>query len=76
MKKFKGYYYVFKAFYTHVFLASFFSLFDCLSLFLFHCSSNTRDLKKVGVTIAGPQKKIVSSLKALESHTKNGPVPV
>lgn len=35
----------------------------------------TRDLKKVGVTIVGPQK-IVSSLKALESHTKNGPVPV
>lgn len=36
----------------------------------------TRDLKKVGVTIVGPQKKIVSSLKAVESHTKNGPVPV
>ncbi|KAG7241676.1 hypothetical protein INR49_025141 [Caranx melampygus] len=34
------------------------------------------DLKKVGVTIVGPQKKIVSSLKALDSHTKNGPVPV
>ncbi|XP_054643890.1 ephrin type-A receptor 3 isoform X1 [Dunckerocampus dactyliophorus] len=38
--------------------------------------TSTEDLKKVGVTIAGPQKKIVSSLKALESHTKNGPVPV
>lgn len=38
--------------------------------------SQTRDLKKVGVTIVGPQKKIVSSLKAVESHTKNGPVPV
>lgn len=35
-----------------------------------------RDLKKVGVTIVGSQKKIVSSLKALDSHTKNGPVPV
>lgn len=38
--------------------------------------SPTRDLKKVGVTIVGPQKKIVSSLKALDSHAKNGPVPV
>ncbi|XP_044221387.1 ephrin type-A receptor 3 isoform X6 [Thunnus albacares] len=38
--------------------------------------TSTEDLKKVGVTIVGPQKKIVSSLKALESHTKNGPVPV
>lgn len=36
----------------------------------------SRDLKKVGVTIVGPQKKIVSSLKALDSHAKNGPVPV
>lgn len=35
-----------------------------------------RDLKKVGVTIVGPQKKIVSSLKALDSTTKNSPVPV
>lgn len=39
-------------------------------------SSNTRDLKKAGVTVVGPQKKIVSSLKALDSYTKNGPVPV
>uniref|UniRef100_A0A671XCT2 receptor protein-tyrosine kinase n=1 Tax=Sparus aurata TaxID=8175 RepID=A0A671XCT2_SPAAU len=38
--------------------------------------TSTEDLKKVGVTIVGPQKKIVSSLKALDSHTKNGPVPV
>lgn len=42
----------------------------------FPCPWQTRDLKKVGVTIVGPQKKIVSSLKALDSHTKNGPVPV
>ncbi|CAG09222.1 unnamed protein product, partial [Tetraodon nigroviridis] len=38
--------------------------------------TSTEDLKKVGVTIVGQQKKIVSSLKAVESHTKNGPVPV
>uniref|UniRef100_A0A3B3HD96 receptor protein-tyrosine kinase n=1 Tax=Oryzias latipes TaxID=8090 RepID=A0A3B3HD96_ORYLA len=38
--------------------------------------TSTEDLKKVGVTIVGPQKKIVSSLKALDSNTKNGPVPV
>uniref|UniRef100_A0A669BW20 Ephrin type-A receptor 3 n=1 Tax=Oreochromis niloticus TaxID=8128 RepID=A0A669BW20_ORENI len=38
--------------------------------------TSTEDLKKVGVTIVGPQKKIVSSLKALDSHNKNGPVPV
>lgn len=35
-----------------------------------------RDFKKVGVTIVGPQKKIVSSLTTLETHSKNGPVPV
>nr|XP_033797853.1 ephrin type-A receptor 3 isoform X2 [Geotrypetes seraphini] len=34
------------------------------------------DMKKVGVTIVGPQKKIISSIKALETHTKNGPVAV
>ncbi|KAM7181863.1 ephrin type-A receptor 3 isoform 1-T1 [Macrochelys suwanniensis] len=34
------------------------------------------DMKKVGVTVVGPQKKIISSIKALENHTKNGPVPV
>lgn len=34
------------------------------------------DMKKVGVTVVGPQKKIVSSIKALETHTKNSPVPV
>ncbi|XP_067117201.1 ephrin type-A receptor 3 [Osmerus mordax] len=38
--------------------------------------TSAEDLKKVGVTIVGPQKKIVSSIKALETHTKNGPVPV
>uniref|UniRef100_A0A3P8W3X9 receptor protein-tyrosine kinase n=1 Tax=Cynoglossus semilaevis TaxID=244447 RepID=A0A3P8W3X9_CYNSE len=38
--------------------------------------TSTEDLKKVGLTIAAPQKKIVSSLKALDSHTKDGPVPV
>ncbi|MBN3299470.1 EPHA3 protein, partial [Amia calva] len=38
--------------------------------------TSTEDFKKVGVTIVGPQKKIVSSIKALETHTKNGPVPV
>ncbi|XP_070606258.1 ephrin type-A receptor 3 isoform X1 [Erythrolamprus reginae] len=34
------------------------------------------DMKKVGVTIVGPQKKLISSIKSLEMHTKNGPVPV
>ncbi|XP_074828643.1 ephrin type-A receptor 3 isoform X4 [Natator depressus] len=34
------------------------------------------DMKKVGVTVVGPQKKIISSIKALENHTKNSPVPV
>ncbi|KAM3837634.1 ephrin type-A receptor 3 isoform 2-T2 [Vipera latastei] len=34
------------------------------------------DMKKVGVTIVGPQKKLISSIKSLEIHTKNGPVPV
>ncbi|XP_064832607.1 ephrin type-A receptor 3-like isoform X1 [Oncorhynchus masou masou] len=38
--------------------------------------TSAEDLKKVGVTIVGPQKNIVSSIKALESHMKNGPVPV
>ncbi|XP_015217212.1 ephrin type-A receptor 3 isoform X2 [Lepisosteus oculatus] len=38
--------------------------------------TSTEDFKKIGVTIVGPQKKIVSSIKALETHTKNGPVPV
>ncbi|CAL8321032.1 unnamed protein product [Merluccius merluccius] len=39
--------------------------------------TSTEDLKKVGGTIAGPQKNIVSSLKAsLDTHTKNCPVPV
>ncbi|KAG8136680.1 hypothetical protein E2320_005245, partial [Naja naja] len=33
------------------------------------------DMKKVGVTIVGPQKKLISSIKSLEMHTKNGPVP-
>ncbi|XP_065532097.1 ephrin type-A receptor 3 isoform X3 [Lathamus discolor] len=37
---------------------------------------STDDMKKVGVTVVGPQKKIVSSIKALEPHTKNSPVPV
>ncbi|XP_063069142.1 ephrin type-A receptor 3 isoform X2 [Engraulis encrasicolus] len=36
--------------------------------------ASTEDFKKVGVTIVGP--KIVSSIQALEAHTKNGPVPV
>lgn len=26
------------------------------------------DMKKVGVTVVGPQKKIISSIKALETH--------
>uniref|UniRef100_G1K9V3 Ephrin type-A receptor 3 n=1 Tax=Anolis carolinensis TaxID=28377 RepID=G1K9V3_ANOCA len=34
------------------------------------------DMKKVGVTIVGPQRKLISSIKSLEMHTKNGPVPV
>ncbi|XP_015675447.2 ephrin type-A receptor 3 [Protobothrops mucrosquamatus] len=34
------------------------------------------DMKKVGVTIVGPQKKLISSIKSLEIHTKNCPVPV
>ncbi|KAM8821411.1 ephrin type-A receptor 3 isoform 2-T2 [Eudromia elegans] len=37
---------------------------------------STDDTKKVGVTVVGPQKKIISSIKALETHTKNSPVPV
>ncbi|XP_072202944.1 ephrin type-A receptor 3 isoform X3 [Excalfactoria chinensis] len=37
---------------------------------------STDDMKKVGVTVVGPQKKIVSSIKTLETHTKNSPVPV
>ncbi|XP_028969347.2 ephrin type-A receptor 3 isoform X1 [Esox lucius] len=38
--------------------------------------TSAEDLKKVGVTIVGPQKNIVSSIKAIESYSKNGPVPV
>ncbi|XP_066476081.1 ephrin type-A receptor 3 isoform X2 [Tiliqua scincoides] len=34
------------------------------------------DMKKVGVTIVGPQKKLISSIKSLEMRTENGPVPV
>lgn len=34
------------------------------------------DMKKVGVTVVGPQKKIISSIKALETQSKNSPVPV
>ncbi|XP_027763208.1 ephrin type-A receptor 3 [Empidonax traillii] len=37
---------------------------------------STDEMKKVGVTVVGPQKKVVSSIKALETHTKNSPVPV
>ncbi|XP_065513522.1 ephrin type-A receptor 3 isoform X4 [Caloenas nicobarica] len=37
---------------------------------------STDDVKKVGVTVVGPQKKIVTSIKALETHTKTSPVPV
>ncbi|XP_068765138.1 ephrin type-A receptor 3 isoform X5 [Struthio camelus] len=37
---------------------------------------STDDMKKVGVTVVGPQKKIISSIKTLETHTKNSPVPV
>ncbi|XP_030643062.1 ephrin type-A receptor 3 [Chanos chanos] len=38
--------------------------------------TSAEDFKKIGVTIVGPQKKVVSSIKALETHTKDGPVPV
>ncbi|KAB0355307.1 hypothetical protein FD755_021815 [Muntiacus reevesi] len=34
------------------------------------------DMKKVGVTVVGPQKKIISSIKVLETQSKNSPVPV
>ncbi|XP_043557130.1 ephrin type-A receptor 3 isoform X1 [Chiloscyllium plagiosum] len=34
------------------------------------------DIMKLGVTLSGPQKKIVSSIKQLETHTKNSPVAV
>uniref|UniRef100_A0A4W2DMT6 receptor protein-tyrosine kinase n=1 Tax=Bos indicus x Bos taurus TaxID=30522 RepID=A0A4W2DMT6_BOBOX len=34
------------------------------------------DMKKVGVTVVGPQKKIISSIKVLETQSKNTPVPV
>ncbi|XP_062935747.1 ephrin type-A receptor 3 [Cynocephalus volans] len=37
---------------------------------------STDDMKKVGVTVVGPQKKIISSIKAVETQSKNGPVPV
>uniref|UniRef100_A0A8C6HQX2 receptor protein-tyrosine kinase n=1 Tax=Mus spicilegus TaxID=10103 RepID=A0A8C6HQX2_MUSSI len=37
---------------------------------------STDDMKKVGVTVVGPQKKIISTIKALETQSKNGPVPV
>ncbi|XP_008055524.2 ephrin type-A receptor 3, partial [Carlito syrichta] len=37
---------------------------------------STDDMKKVGVTVVGPQKKIISSIKALETQSKNVPVPV
>lgn len=37
---------------------------------------STDDMKKVGVTVVGPQKKIISSIKALETQSKNSPVPV
>uniref|UniRef100_A0ABI7X4N2 receptor protein-tyrosine kinase n=1 Tax=Felis catus TaxID=9685 RepID=A0ABI7X4N2_FELCA len=37
---------------------------------------STDDMKKVGVTVVGPQKKIISSIKALETQSKSGPVPV
>lgn len=47
-----------------------------LSLTRFLCSIFFRDMKKVGVTIVGPQKKLISSIKSLEMHTKNSPVPV
>ncbi|XP_023697151.1 ephrin type-A receptor 3-like isoform X1 [Paramormyrops kingsleyae] len=38
--------------------------------------ASAEDFKKAGIAIVGPQKKIVSSIKALETYTKNGPVPV
>lgn len=34
------------------------------------------DIMKLGVTLSGHQKKMVSSIKQLEMHTKNSPVPV
>uniref|UniRef100_A0AC11EBV1 EPH receptor A3 n=1 Tax=Ovis aries TaxID=9940 RepID=A0AC11EBV1_SHEEP len=34
------------------------------------------DMKKVGVTVVGPQKKVISSIKVLETQSKNSPVPV
>ncbi|GCC30461.1 hypothetical protein chiPu_0008912 [Chiloscyllium punctatum] len=34
------------------------------------------DIMKLGVTLSGHQKKIVSSIKQLETHTKNSPVAV
>ncbi|XP_062906558.1 ephrin type-A receptor 3 isoform X1 [Mobula hypostoma] len=34
------------------------------------------DIMKLGVTLSGHQKKMVSSIKQLETHTKNSPVPV
>uniref|UniRef100_A0A8D0Q1A8 receptor protein-tyrosine kinase n=1 Tax=Sus scrofa TaxID=9823 RepID=A0A8D0Q1A8_PIG len=37
---------------------------------------STDDMKKVGVTVVGPQKKIINSIKALETQSKNSPVPV
>ncbi|XP_012292179.3 ephrin type-A receptor 3-like [Aotus nancymaae] len=37
---------------------------------------STDDMKKVGVTVVGPKKKIISSIKSLETQSKNGPVPV
>jgi len=43
---------------------------------LVHVLFFSSDMKKVGVTVVGPQKKIVSSIKTLETHTKNSPVPV
>ncbi|XP_073889888.1 ephrin type-A receptor 3 isoform X5 [Macaca fascicularis] len=37
---------------------------------------STDDMKKVGVTVVGPQKKVISSITALETQSKNSPVPV
>uniref|UniRef100_A0A4W3K6L5 receptor protein-tyrosine kinase n=1 Tax=Callorhinchus milii TaxID=7868 RepID=A0A4W3K6L5_CALMI len=34
------------------------------------------DLKKIGFTLSGHPNKVVSSLKQLETHTRNGPVAV
>ncbi|XP_048459204.1 ephrin type-A receptor 5-like isoform X2 [Rhincodon typus] len=34
------------------------------------------DVMKLGVTLSGHQKKIVSSIKQLETQTKNSPVAV